>query len=234
MEGRAIAFGNALDSYFRKSEASFMGAFDIVRLVGACIALILGAIVFLVVFFRGMSWLDSWIKNRTKTDLGRTQGKRTSKRRSKIASNRSKSLKAESLSLPMRNESMPQRHVREQLAIPQSRMPRLMKTSSAATSDSQIAIQEQAASEVSSFIDLPTKTVETLEEQEPISKTPSRIATVHLLSGETIERVAFCSKERAKSICEGLGFVGVVLENDEGQICVVRENNIKMVIWKKG
>ena len=34
-----------------------MEAFEIVRLVGASIALVVAAIVFLVVFFRGISWL---------------------------------------------------------------------------------------------------------------------------------------------------------------------------------
>ena len=214
-----------------------MGAFDVIKLIGACIAFVIGAIVFLVVFFRSMSWMDSWIKKRNETDFSRTQRKRTGKRRSKSASTRSESLTAESLSL--RNNAMPLRHVREQLAVQQARMPRLMTASSTAMAAPPNVTQgqtpqEQAASEVSHIIDLPTKAVETNEELEPISKTPSRIATVHLLSGETIERVAFCSKERAKSICDGLGFEGIVLENDEGQICVVRENNIKMVMWKKG
>ncbi len=219
-----------------------MGAFEVIKLIGACIAFVIGAIVFLVVFFRSMSWMDSWIKKRNETDLSRTQRKRTGKRRTKSASTRSESLTAESL--PLRNNAMPLRHVREQLAVQQARMPRLMTASSTATTAPPIvtqgqatqgqATQGQAASEVSRIIDLPTKAVETNEELEPISKTPSRIATVHLLSGETIERVAFCSKERAKSICDGLGFEGIVLENDEGQICVVRENNIKMVVWKKG
>lgn len=213
-----------------------MGAFDVIKLIGACIAFVIGAIVFLVVFFRSMSWMDSWIKKRNETDFSRTQRKRTGKRRSKSASTRSESLTAESLSL--RNNAMPLRHVREQLAVQQARMPRLMTASSTAMAAPPNVTQgqtpqEQAASEVSHIIDLPTKAVETNEELEPISKTPSRIATVHLLSGETIERVAFCSKERAQSICDGLGFEGIVLENDEGQICVVRENNIKMVMWKK-
>jgi len=39
-----------------------MDAFDIVRLVSVYVALILGAIVFLVLFFRGKAWIDSWIK----------------------------------------------------------------------------------------------------------------------------------------------------------------------------
>jgi len=58
------------------------------------------------------------------------------------------------------------------------------------------------------------------------------MATVQLISGETIERVSFCSKEKAIKICEGLGFTGIVLENDDGQISVVRESNIKLVTWE--
>jgi len=50
---------------------------------------------------------------------------------------------------------------------------------------------------------------------------PHRIAMVQLISGETIERVSFCSKEKELKICEELGFSGIVLENDDGQIRVV-------------
>lgn len=39
-----------------------MDAFDIVRLVAACVALVLGAIVFLALFFRAMAWIDRWLK----------------------------------------------------------------------------------------------------------------------------------------------------------------------------
>lgn len=39
-----------------------MEAFDIVRLIAACVALVLGAIVFLVLFFRSMAWIDRWLK----------------------------------------------------------------------------------------------------------------------------------------------------------------------------
>ena len=53
-----------------------MDAFAIVRLLGACIAMILGAIVFMVLFFRGMSWIDRWIKMRHETDLSRPRRNR--------------------------------------------------------------------------------------------------------------------------------------------------------------
>jgi hypothetical protein len=40
-----------------------MEAFDIVRLIAACVGLVLGAIVFLVFFFRSMAWIDRWLKS---------------------------------------------------------------------------------------------------------------------------------------------------------------------------
>ena len=65
------------------------------------------------------------------------------------------------------------------------------------------------------------------------AKGDCRIATVQLISGESIENVSFCARDKARLICEGLGFEGIVLENDDGRICVVRESNIKMVTWNR-
>ena len=49
------------ESFF-SSAINLMDAFDIVRLVAACVALVLGAIVFLVLFFRAIAWVDRWLK----------------------------------------------------------------------------------------------------------------------------------------------------------------------------
>ena len=63
-----------------------MEAFEIVQLVGASIALVVGVIVFLVVFFRGMSWLDHWIKNRNDAGLKRPGGKRRKRPKRSVSS----------------------------------------------------------------------------------------------------------------------------------------------------
>lgn len=54
-----------------------MDAFDIVRLVAACVALVLGAIVFLVLFFRGMAWIDHWLKVRREPRARRRKQRRS-------------------------------------------------------------------------------------------------------------------------------------------------------------
>lgn len=54
-----------------------MDAFDIVRLVAACVALVLGAIVFLVLFFRGMAWIDDWLKVRREPRARRRKQRRS-------------------------------------------------------------------------------------------------------------------------------------------------------------
>ena len=146
-----------------------------------------------------MSWLDGWIKKRNGTDIARSQRKRKSRRNSPGASTRSESREA---------EHPPRRQVREHLTVRQARLPRLVSGFPASMPTSKIATPDPAKREVPP-IDLETKAVEAKEESEPPLKVPSRIATVHLLSGETIERVAFCVKEKAKSICEGLGFDGI-------------------------
>ncbi len=53
------------------SAINLMEAFDIVRLIAACVALVLGAIVFLVLFFRSMAWIDRWLKRRGTSNVRR-------------------------------------------------------------------------------------------------------------------------------------------------------------------
>ncbi len=213
-----------------------MEAFEIVRLLGACVALILGAIVFMVLFFRGMSWIDRWIKLRNETDLSRPRVRRNKsskrprtsewdslvKERPPTSSQLRKELPVKK-PIPKTWDQTSGRKASEHSVNGRTRMQALVSVSptaeSAITSETTTLLSEAAAPS---------------EEMECVTKSVSRIATVHLLSGETIERVAFCSKDKASKICDGLGFEGIVLENDEGQICVVRENNIKMVTWKVG
>ncbi len=213
-----------------------MEAFDIVRLLGACVALILGAIVFMVLFFRGMSWLDRWIKMRNETDLSRPRGRRNK------SSKRPRTSEWDAL---VKERPPTISHVRKEFPVKkpipktwdQTFERKVSKHSVNGRARVHALVSESPAAESSitpASITLLSEAAALSEEKECVSKSVSRIATVHLLSGETIERVAFCSKDRASKICDGLGFEGIVFENDEGQICVVRENNIKMVTWKVG
>ena len=226
-----------------------MEAFEIVRLLGACIALILGAIVFMVLFFRGMSWIDRWIKMRNETDLSRPQGRRS--KRSKrprtsewdsLVKERPPSISQEPKEFPVK-KPIPKNwdQTSERIVSKHSvngRAHALVSESPPAESSITPASFNPASITPASITPAPTtllsETAALSDEKECVSKSVSRIATVHLLSGETIERVAFCSKDKASKICDGLGFEGIVFENDEGQICVVRENNLKMVTWKVG
>jgi hypothetical protein len=67
-----------------------MDAFEIVRLVGASVAIVVGAIVFLVLFFRCMAWTDSWIKHRTGWNRHRPTRRKKSSRgnRTRVRSDR--------------------------------------------------------------------------------------------------------------------------------------------------
>lgn len=214
-----------------------MNAFEIVRLVGFCIALVLGAIMFLVVFFRGMSWLDRWIKKRNETD------QRPPRKRNVNRPRRPKSSDWDSLIRPRPSDSPRDREpllgnhpisqvrnqpseqlVQERLANRRARAQGLAFNRS---KSEPVAVADTAQPDLRPL-------VASRAELESVTKPINRIATVQLLSGETIERVAFSSKEKATKICDGLGFEGVVFENDDGQVFVVRENNIKMVTWKAG
>ena len=217
-----------------------MDAFEIVRLAGLCIALVLGAIVFLVVFFRGMSWLDRWIKKRNESD------QRSPRRRNGNRPRRPKSSDWDSL-IRQRPSDSPRDQLLGNHPISQVRnqpseqlvQERLANRRARAQG---LAFNGSKSEPVAIADTIPANTVQTdvrpqvaaSAELESVTKPINRIATVHLLSGETIERVAFSSKEKANKICDGLGFEGVVFENDDGQIFVVRENNIKMVTWKAG
>ena len=215
-----------------------MSVYEIVKLVGTCVGLILATIVFFVVFFRGMAWIDLWIKAKTGLETSRTSLK--SKRRRTGRSSSAPRLRTEKLVDVQKPNRFHERTtlrasvdgprtqsrngvVREQLANRKTRLYGPTEVAQTAFENPATNLQPTA---------LHTKETDAISDPEPESKTPSRIATVHLMSGEIIERVSFCSKEKATKVCEGLAFVGIVLENDDGQISVVRESNIKLVTWK--
>jgi hypothetical protein len=208
-----------------------MSVYEIVKLVGTCVGLILGAIVSFVLFFRVMAWIDLWVKYKTGAERSRPKVK---SKKSRIGPGdstpqQSDESKSHSSTMPqlIHDRSGHSQHqnrvVREQLA---NRQPRPYNRSNDATPACEVSTAYLEGSEQRS------KALDIVAVSEPETKTSNRIATVQLLSGETIERVSFCSKEKAAKICEGLGFTGIVLENDEGQISVIRESNIKLVTWK--
>ena len=190
----------------------------------------------MVLFFRGMSWMDRWIKMRNETDLSRQRGRRNK------SSKRPRTSEWDSL---VKERPSTGSHVRKEFPLKKPIPKNWDQTSERKASEHSVngrARMQALVSESPTAESAITTATATLlseatapsEGEECAIKSVSRIATVHLLSGETIERVAFCSKDKASKICDGLGFEGIVLENDEGQICVVRENNIKMVTWKAG
>ncbi len=213
-----------------------MEAFDIVRLLGACVALILGAIVFMVLFFRGMSWIDRWIKVRNETDFSRPRGRRNkSPKRPKTSEGDSLVEKRSTTISHVRKEfpvKKPIPKTWDQTSERKARMHSINGRTRVHAFVSESPAAEPSITPASTTLLLETAALS--DEKECVSKSFSRIATIHLLRGETIERVAFYSKDQASKICVGLGFEGIVFENDEGQICVVRENKIKMVTWKVG
>lgn len=213
-----------------------MEAFEIVQLVGASIALVVGVIVFLVVFFRGMSWLDHWIKNRNDAGLNRPGGKRRKRPTRSISSDwdsfvrepKSVRTDVQNLSPSKLPKSIPKHLPTEKASteLGNDLTAHVHALATGAPPAEPVTVDESFAA------GLRTATDVSADGSESVTKSANRIATVHLVSGETMERVAFCSRDRVKKICERLGFEGVVFENDEGQIWVVRESNIKLVTWK--
>ena len=61
-----------------------------------------------------------------------------------------------------------------------------------------------------------------------------RLASIHLLSGEVLVQVKFLLKERIERLRDKICFysLGTILVEDEtGRLVVVREQNIKMIVW---
>ncbi len=213
-----------------------MDAFEIVRLVGAFVALVVGAIVFLVVFFKGMSWLDRWIKIRSDAGLNRPEGKRRKKPRRPSSSDWDSFVREpKSVRTEVRKLSPSKMQASQSKTLPSDEVTGkldnnltapLQTLASSAPPIEPVAMVNAGAADSHMEVDLSS------EGSESVTNSVNRIATVHLLSGETMDRVAFCARDRVKKICDRLGFEGVVFENDEGQIWVVRESNIKMVTWK--
>lgn len=239
--------GEKMDAYYK-----------IIQLVGAGLAMIVGTLVFLVLFFRGMSWIDHWIKGRIESDVRRQRGKgkRIRDPNRQFPKERTKGISEQQPATLEVRHSFPSR---DTIPSPKSKFSSrlneirpsngrgpiqpLLSVATAAVSP----IVSASVSTVASAADSNAATVkvadslsenvtgvsDSLKESASGSlKTIRRIATVHLLSGETIERVGFCSNDKASKICEGLGFQGIVFESEDGQMSVVRECNIKMVTWK--
>ncbi len=65
-----------------------MGPMEILKLVAASVGLILGAIVFLVVFFRVMSWIDLWMRSGSRSRTTTPNARRSAARRRTVRSRR--------------------------------------------------------------------------------------------------------------------------------------------------
>jgi hypothetical protein len=214
-----------------------MEVFEVIKLFGACVAFIVGTIVFLVLFFRGMAWIDVWVRERPASDDKRRKARRSKDTKQVIQ------LREQEVVASQVRKSSPVKRVISNIDV--------NAPNKAATLQWSNGFGSLHMSDRPTFVHADTDptqsepTSELLAEPQPLSepceskvetsrsaKGVSRTAIVHLLTGETIDRVTFCSREKASKICEGLGFEGVVLEDREGHICVVRESNIKMVTWK--
>ncbi len=213
-----------------------MDAYKIVQLIGACIAMIVGTIVFMVLFFRSMSWIDLWIKSRSGADLKRARSK---KKRSSALQQMAPNEARRSEASRQANGQRVRKDARSLANVPVAKGKFASRLAAAkqkplaeVQSETQSDVQSDAQSDVQTVVQNASDTENLKEAACLATKSRSRIATVHLLSGETIERVGFCSKEKASKICDGLGFEGIVFENVDGQISVVRECNIKLVTWK--
>ncbi len=241
-----------------ETSSEIMDAYKAIQLVGACLAMIVGTLVFLVVFFRSMSWIDHWIKGRNGLDVRRRRGKgkRTNDPNRQVANERVNQGRKQPTATLGTRKAFPSRDPipsqgskfasRLNEEKPSNGRGPIQPLLTVATASESHALST-SVSTVASTVDLIADSigVASLQSKEPLGdmevlkeeaghavKTVRRIATVHLLSGETIERVGFCSNSKASKICEGLGFEGIVFEGEDGQISVVRECNIKMVTWK--
>jgi hypothetical protein len=186
-----------------------MPAFEILQLVAASILMILGAIVFLVVFFRGMGWLDAWMKSRPATNEG-ARGRTVSLERPRRAKRR------RSRKSSLNTVSSPARQRMAMLNAVQNNGSRAIQTEVAQAN----AAGNNCAEGSSSCL-------------------VKRYATVHLLSGEIIPRVQIASQETMDQAFQEMGIGqgqisdSMVFEDEDQRLLIVRSSNIKMLTWAR-
>jgi hypothetical protein len=192
-----------------------MTAFDILGLVGAAVGIVIATIVFLVVFFRSMAWLDLWIKGRSQIAVKqKITPPSPIKRRRRIT------------------------NVQRPLAA-------LKSTSASTKSADTQSVSKVEETIVSASAPGTTHDVTVLQSVSDIIMPDSKVqsarprATVHLVSGEMVSGVSVLSKDHAERMLSELGLetsmsVGTVLfEDDGGRVFLVRSQNIKMLSWTR-
>lgn len=144
-------------------------AFEIIQLIGICLAMIVGTIAFLVLLFRSMAWIDIWVKGRDDSDLKRVRRRRERTKQRTVPNE--ECLNAQpTTAIEVRKDIK----YNGPVPRPKGKFARLL---------------------ASAQQDLQSDAVVSPDEVGLAPKTVNRIATVHLLSGETMERVGFCSRE---------------------------------------
>jgi hypothetical protein len=203
-----------------------MGAFEILKLVGASVAIIVAAIVFLVIFFRGMAWMDGWVKKRTSTDLSPEPSRRsqrglaTQKKQRNASLNLKRSGRASSTNdLPM--ASLPERSrqvARESIAKQRQRHQQSKNTTTA------IPTGLRSSQSLSSNPSIP------IEDRLPSES--RRLVSILLVSGESIEDATLLTKPEADQLIAEIGFSGdsiLVARKQNGDTFLIRNENVRLI-----
>ena len=190
-----------------------MTAYDILGLVGAAVGIVIASIVFLVVFFRTMSWLDLWVKGRSQVEAKpKITPTRPIKRRRRITT----------VQRPLAALKTPSSSTKSVESVPISKAEETI-----VPTNSESVVHD--VSVLQSVTDVVTP------DSKPKCTRPR--ATVHLVSGEMVPGVSVLTKDHAEQMLNELGLetslaLGAVLfADDDGRVFLVRSQNIKMLSW---
>ncbi|MEQ1829671.1 MAG: hypothetical protein ABL921_27155 [Pirellula sp.] len=205
-----------------------MPMIDVVRTVWFCAMIVVGAMMVLALFFRLLPTVSDWAKTWARA---KSYGGSRPRRRSKISPSKSR----------LRSKPRSNRR-RELLAVDRGSSERELRTgiverelqTGVAERELRTGVAERGLRTGVAERELQTGVVERELRSNSATCEPRRCLSVHLVTGEVLEGVRILSKERADSVRDELGYPfdgAMVVQDDEEQTWIIREQNIKMVSW---
>jgi len=217
-----------------------MNPFDIVSLVAAVVAIIVGAIVFLVLFFRCMSWIDVWMRGQNQTASQSKSARR--RRKAGRPAVKPTPLLAERARLTDPQKTV--KTIRPNLVSqngragsfeeeqPVVRSARAFLTERRASLDRLGANMEPPHNGIPRSVNVADELAEECGDTEATNANSGRTVSIHLLTGEIFSPAILHSQQDTERMRLESGMDDAIVFEVEGQQWVaVHPNNIKMVTW---
>lgn len=212
-----------------------MSSSEILKLVGACIGMLVAAVVGLVLFFRGLTWFDQWIKQRLAAGVNKAgSGNRKKKKRVRRASEDDES--DYKLRPVIRPTNAPVR------AIPNGILPEprfqveYVDDERGITTPAKASLSMRQSEPATAASTVPPISIAT---DDSSSMEHNCSINIHLLSGEVYESVSPLSEEERASLFADQpllldNFTSsemiVFVTSEEAKVCIVMKSAIKQIV----